>query len=43
MTVAYTDGHVKLLTPRDLSQGCAVQGTEGGTIRDLATYLWDLQ
>lgn len=43
MTVAYTDGHVKLLTPRELSQGCAVLGAEGGTIRDLSTYLWDLQ
>jgi prepilin-type processing-associated H-X9-DG protein len=43
MNVAFVDGSVRSMTPRDLSAGCDVREAWAGAIEDPSTYLWDVR
>lgn len=41
-TVAFVDTHVKVMTPKQLAQGCDVQRYCAGLVHSPQEYLWDL-
>lgn len=43
LTVAFTDGHVKMLPIARMYEGCEVLPGWGGTLGDTGRYIWDLR
>lgn len=41
MTTLFSDGHVKPMTPEQLSDGCDLRGQWSGEVFDSSRYIWD--